>query len=80
MKHDDSAFVVSAYANISPYIVTDCSSTVISTLSDKYADYDWKETLSLTGENHLGEEYYEFFADEDALLALRLKLFYSPKY
>lgn len=79
MKNADSTFVVSTYANISPYIVTDCSSTVISTLSDKYADYEWKETISLTGENHLGEEYYEFFADEEALLELSLKLFYSPK-
>lgn len=75
----NSAFVVSVYSDISPYIVTDCSSTVISTLSDRYADYELNEVISLTGENGLGEEYYEFYADEDVLLELRLKLFYARK-
>lgn len=75
----DSTFMVSAYSDISPYIVTNCSSTVISTLSDRYADYELKEVISLTGENHLGEEYYEFYVDEDALLELRLKLLYAQK-
>lgn len=75
----DSTFMVSAYADISPYIVTDCSSTVISTFSDRYSDYELKEVVSLTGENHLGAEYYEFYVDEDALLELRLKLLYARK-
>lgn len=75
----DSTFMVSAYSDISPYIVTNCSSTVISRLSDRYADYELKEVISLTGENHLGEEYYEFYVDEDALLELRLKLLYAQK-
>lgn len=75
----NSTFVVSVYSDISPYIVTDCSSTVISTLSDRYADYELNEVISLTGENGLGEEYYEFYVDEDALLELRLKLLYARK-
>ncbi len=75
----ESTFIVSTYAEISPYIVTDCSATVISTLSDRYADYELKEVMSLAGENHLGEQYYEFHVDEDALLELRLKLLYAQK-
>lgn len=75
----DSTFIVSTFAEISPYIVTDCSATVISTLSDRYANYELKNVISLTGENHLGEEYYEFHVDENALLELRLKLLYAQK-
>ena len=77
-KTDDENFILSTYTEMSPYIVTDCSSTVISTISERYADYSLKEILSLQGENHLGGEYYEFYADEDALLELRLRLLYSP--
>lgn len=79
MKNTDNAFIVSTYADISPYIVTDCSSTVITTLSNRYANYELKEIISLAGENHLGEEYYEFYVDEDALLKLRLALLYIQK-
>lgn len=78
-KNRDESFILSTYGDISPYIVTDCSSTVISTMADRYADYERKEVISLAGENHLGEKHYEFYADEDALLELRLRLFYSPK-
>lgn len=79
MKNRDPGFIVSAYENISPYIITDCSSTVITTLSDKYSDYKLQEIISLAGKNHLGEEYYEFYVDEDALLELRLRLLYVKK-
>ena len=33
----------------------------------------------MEGENKLGEEYYEFYADEEKLDALILQLFYAPK-
>lgn len=78
-KLDDEAFFLSTYDELAPYMVTDCSATVLSSIANRYGDYALGEILSPEGENELGEEYYEFHADEEALDELILKLFYAPK-
>jgi LCP family protein required for cell wall assembly len=72
-------FALKTYEQISPYVVTDCSATVLTDMMNRYADYEVVEIVSPAGENHMGEEYYEFYADEEALDALILRLFYAPK-
>jgi len=72
-------FVADTYEQMSPYMVTDCSVNVISGLVQRCADYTLREIISLEGENVLGEEYYEFYPDEEKLDALILRLFYAPK-
>jgi len=78
-KAQSDTFGVSAYEQISPYIVTDCSSNVLSSMLDRYAEYTLKEVVSPEGENTRGEKYMEFYLDEEALDALILRLFYAPK-
>ena len=75
----DPTFVLDVYESVSKYIVTDCSAQIMSRLETEYGDYTVGEVLSLPGENVLGEEYYEFYADEEALDELILRLFYAPK-
>ncbi len=75
----DSAFIPHTYEEMSPYIVTDCSVNVISGILERYGDYPIGEIVSPAGENILGDTYYEFHADEDALDELILRLFYAPK-
>lgn len=75
---DDSQFLVDAYQQIVDYIVTDCSLQSLNRLQLDFADYSRGELLTVEGENRLGEVYYEFYADEDALLDLTLDLFYAP--
>lgn len=75
----ETGFVVRAYEEASDYIVTDCTVAILSRLSEDYGDYSIGRTLSLEGENRMGEEYYEFYADEEALDKLILELFYAPK-
>ena len=72
-------FVVDLYAEMDPYVVTDCSVNVLSGLLQRCTDYEMKEIASVEGENVIGEAYYEFYADEQALDALILDLFYAPK-
>ncbi|MBQ8611095.1 MAG: LCP family protein [Oscillospiraceae bacterium] len=72
-------FVVDTYDAVSDYIVTDCSAQTVSRLEQEYSDYAVGETLTIQGENVLGEEYYEFYADEEALDELILRLFFAPK-
>lgn len=76
---DSETFVLSTFDKVSPYIVTDCSANVLSGMMSRYDDYQMGEILSPEGENILGKEYYEFYADEEKLDDLILRLFYAPK-
>ena len=79
-KIDQSdSFAAEIYSEMSAYMVTDCSVNVVSGLLQRCADYQMDRIVSLEGENVLGEEYYEFYADEEKLDALILELFYAPK-
>lgn len=78
-KADDESFFLSTYDEIKPYVVTDCSATVLSGIVSRYGDYKLGEVLSPEGENVLGGEFYEFHADEEALDELILELFYAEK-
>jgi hypothetical protein len=79
-KYDDNAnAVLSMYADVKPYLVTDCSPKTVSTLLSKYASYTLGEVVSPAGENVMGEEYFEFYVDEENLKELVLHLFYAPK-
>lgn len=72
-------FLVDAYEEISPYIVTDCSTNALSGIVSRYEDYDLRQIVTPKGENVLSKEYYEFHVDEEALDKLILDLFYRPK-
>lgn len=78
LEQDDS-FVLDTYTALSPYIVTDCSSTVLNTMLNRYQHYTPGQFVTPEGENVLGRKYYEFYPDEEALDALILELFYAPK-
>ncbi len=73
------SFVLKLHDQVDEYVITDCSVTVISGLMERCADYSLKEIVSIEGENVLGEEYYEFYVDEQKLDELILRLFYAPK-
>ena len=75
----ETAFVVQAYEQVAPYIVTDCSVQILSRLEQDYGDYALGEAYTIEGENVLGEELYEFYPDEEKLDALILQLFYAAK-
>lgn len=78
-ENNSESFVLSVYEQISPYVVTDCSANLISSMVRRYEEYTITDALSLTGDNIQGEEYYEFYPHEDALENLILELFYAPK-
>ena len=78
-READPEFMVHAYEEVEPYIVTDCSLNAITGMMDRYGDYAIGEILSPEGENVVGEEYMEFYVDEEKLDELILRLFYAPK-
>lgn len=77
--NESEGFALSLYDQISPYIVTDCSVTVLTSMMERYADYEIVETVSPAGQNVMGEAYFEFYVDEQKLDELILRLFYEVK-
>lgn len=77
-KNSDS-FVMSVYEEISPYVVTDCSANLLSSMLSRYGEYTIAELISPAGENLRGQQYYEFYPDEEQLEDLIIELFYAPK-
>lgn len=75
----DNSFMLSAYEDVSEYVVTDISTKTLSGMLQRYADYEFTGMISLEGENVLTEEFYEFHIDEEKMDELILKLFYAPK-
>lgn len=78
LESSDS-FVIDTYDAVADYIVTDCSVNTVSGMLNRYADYELKEIAAPEGENVRGDEYMEFYVDEEALDELVLRLFYAPK-
>lgn len=77
-QEQNSDFFISAYEDVSPYIVSDCSVNVISGMTKRYSDYEIGEIVTPEGENVLNE-YYEFHVDEENLDEIVLRLFYAEK-
>ena len=75
----NTEFIVTAYEDVSPYLVTDCSLNAMRGLMERYAEYSVGEVVTPEGENVMGEEYFEFYVDEEKLDELILRLFYAPK-
>jgi LCP family protein required for cell wall assembly len=79
-KMDESTtFSLTLYEQVAPYIVTDCSTTALTSMIDRYADYEIVEIVTPAGENVKGDEYYEFYVDAQQLDDLILRLFYEVK-
>lgn len=72
-------FVISTYEKVAPYIVSDLPISTLSGMIERYENYEITQILSLEGENVLGEQFYEFYPDEEKLEELTLNLFYAPK-
>ena len=76
---ESDTFLLKTYNATAPYLVSDLPLNSLTAMMERYEGYPIGETISLTGENRLGEEYYEFYPDEEALEDLILELFYAPK-
>lgn len=78
-EHQNIEFLLDAYNQVAPYIVTDCPVDTLSNMLSQYVDYDIKEVVSPEGENIIVDGHYEFHVDEKALDELIVRLFYKRK-
>ena len=78
-KDQDVSVLYAAYEQALPYMVTDCTLTVLQDVLQRYAGYPIVEIVAPEGENRKGETYMEYYVDEQKLDDLILRLFYAPK-
>lgn len=72
-------FPLKLYQEIEPYVVTDLDSSEMLYLAFEVAGYDFDEIeiLSVPGETVMGEEFEEFYIDEEAFYQMVLSVFYE---
>lgn len=76
---EDALFALDLFEKIEPYMVTNCSVETLSSMLEKYENYEMCDIVSPEGENILGEKYYEFYIDEENLDDIIIKYLYAPK-
>lgn len=75
----DEGFVLSALLQVNAYLVSDCTIERLSELAELMSEADVQNIRTLEGEASEGEEFMEFYPDEDALQALVMDVFYAPE-
>lgn len=76
---NDATKVMEIYEKIAPYMVTDCSEHMMTDLLNRFYNYEFAGVISPAGTNVRGEEYMEFYLDEEKLFQLVISLLYEPK-
>lgn len=74
----DSSFVVEAYSAIAGSLVTDCTIDEMSDYAERFAGYTLAEIITPEGESVKGDQYMEFYVDEEALQQVIIETFYMP--
>ena len=77
--HGNETLLLSMYEDVSPYIVTDCSATTLSSLMERYGEYTVRGAVTPEGDNRIEDDHYAFYVDEEKLDELIVELFYRAK-
>lgn len=77
--HKDASVVIDLYQAVKSQMVTNVSLDEVAYLTPILADYkyDVDDFYTLQGETVMGEQYEEFYPDEDAMFEMILDIFYE---
>lgn len=75
----DDEFLVKFVDTIDDYVVYDSSDQKMLKFAEKFDDYEFLGTKEIKGESKLGEEFVEFYPDEESIWDIVIDLFYTPK-
>lgn len=67
------------YDQVADYMISNCSTSTLSKIISRFSEYELSEVVIPQGEYVKGEEFMEFYVDQDALDEVILRLLYSPK-
>lgn len=76
---EDKDALSSAFDKIDPYLVTDCSTGVLSSFQDKMLEYAFNGIVYIDGDTVAGENGVEFYPDKDDLTQKVIDIFYMPE-
>jgi LCP family protein required for cell wall assembly len=76
---EDDAFISRAALKLTNYLVSDCSGNRLESLLGNLAQYELDAMLDIEGESVRGEEFMEFYPDEDSLTQVVIECFYKEK-
>lgn len=76
---ENEEFILNASTKMSEYIVSDRSVTQLRELAKKFAEYEFLGIENIVGESKKGEEYMEFYPDEDSVKRIVIENFYEIK-
>ncbi len=72
------SIALSELINVADYILTDLSATRLNRLFEKICDAECLDIITPDGEAVQGEEYMEFYTNDDSLKEMVISLFYTP--
>lgn len=75
----DDEFLVKLVDTMDDHVVYDSSDKRMLNFAEKFDDYEFLGIKEIDGETKLGEEFVEFYPDEESLWTLLIDLFYTPK-
>lgn len=76
---EDENFIIDASVKMSDYMISDRSVTQLQTLANKFNEYEFEGIRALEGESKNGEQFVEFYPDEEHLMQTVIELFYKKK-
>ena len=76
---NDDEFVITASLELSDHIISDRSVTQLQTLAQKFDDYEFLGIKSIEGKSVIGEQFMEFYPNEEFVQKMVIELFYEPK-
>lgn len=77
-KNDDE-FLAETALRVSEYMVSDCSVTYLQNLFEKVNEYEFQGIVTIEGKSLAGEQFMEFYPDNDALLKTVVETFCREK-
>ena len=75
----DKSFSLEVATKLSEYIVSDCSINQMQTLFEKFSTYEYKGIVEIKGESVVGEQYMEFYPDQEDMKKTVIELFYKKE-
>lgn len=76
---NDDAFIVDATLKMADYMISDRSVTQLQEIIRKVSEYEFTKISSMEGNSVVGEQFMEFYPDEDSIKEIVIDLFYKPK-
>lgn len=75
----DDGFLVKLLETMDKYIVYDSSDQRMLNFAEKFDDYEFLGIREIEGESKLGDEFVEFYPNEESVWNIVIDMFYTPK-